>query len=242
MKDKVLKLSLLLNILYALFILNHLVLHWGVGLYLTNSLKELDPNAGPKRTYKTNPHYFAAKSLHDIYKTKKAGIVMLGDSITEGVHWNELLDRTDVANRGISGDVTEGFLNRLEHVYRLNPRACFIMGGVNDVAWVKTEDIFETYKNIVNRLTEHDIIPVIQSTLYTSGFSSAVKNKKIGELNRLLKQFAEDESIEYIDVNRSLSKNSQLIEEFTSDGVHLNAKGYQAWAQEVLPVVREYDL
>lgn len=35
--------------------------------------------------------------------------MLLLDSITEGVNRNELLNRTDIANRGISGDVTEVF-------------------------------------------------------------------------------------------------------------------------------------
>jgi hypothetical protein len=31
---------------------------------------------------------------------------MLGNSLTAGVDWNELLDRPDIANRGIGGDIT----------------------------------------------------------------------------------------------------------------------------------------
>ncbi len=40
-------------------------------------------------------------------------IAMLGDSITNGCAWNELLKRTDVINRGIGGDTTTGMV-RLE--------------------------------------------------------------------------------------------------------------------------------
>lgn len=241
-KDKILPLSLFLNILYALFVLNHLVLHFGVRARAENTLKELGVASDSKRSYKTNPNYYATRSLHEVYLTKRAGIVMLGDSITERVNWNELLDRTDIANRGINSDVTEGFLNRLDHVYRLNPKACFIMGGVNDVSWVRTTDIFENYKKIVQQLKEHDIVPIIQSTLYTTGPGSALKNKNIAGLNRMLKKFAQEESVEYIDVNRVLSKDGQLANEYTSDGIHLTAKGYQVWAQEISIVMQKYDL
>lgn len=61
-------------------------------------------------------------------------------------------------------------------------------------------------------------------------------------MNRLLKKFAQEEDVEYVDVNRVLSKDSQLIDDYTSDGTHLTAKGYQVWAQEVLPIIQKYDL
>ena len=242
MKDKILKLSLLLNILYALFILNNTVFQVGIGHRAKDTLKELGVKVEPGRTYESNPDYHISKSFHEIYPSRQAGIVMLGDSITEGVHWNELMGRTDIVNRGISGDVTAGLLNRLEHVYRLNPKACFIMGGVNDIGWVKTTETFENYQQIVRRLRERSIAPIIQSTLYTSGSGSSLKNKNIAELNRLLKQFAQEEGVEYVDINQALSKDGQLIEEYTVDGTHLTAKGYQAWAKVVEPIMQKYDL
>ncbi len=241
-KDKILVLSLLLNALCALLILNNLVLHFGIRTHAENILKKLGVVSETKRSYKTNPEYYAARSLHEVYSTKNAGIVMLGDSITEGVNWNELLDRTDIANRGIDGDVTEGFLNRLDHVYRLHPKACFIMGGVNDISWVSTTDIFKNYQMVVQQLKAHDIVPIIQSTLYTAGPDSAQRNRNIAELNRLLKKFAQEASVEYVDINRVLSKDGRLIDEYTSDGIHLTAKGYRVWAQEVSAIIQKYDL
>ena len=69
------------------------------------------------------------RNLFKIYNPVKINIVMLGNSITWGVNWNELLSRTDVANRGIPCEKTEDFLYRLDDIYKLKPKICFIMGG-----------------------------------------------------------------------------------------------------------------
>ena len=81
--------------------------------------------------YTDNFEYNVRRSLFEVYQPKDIRIVMLGDSITDKVDWNELLSRTDVVNRGIGSDITEGFINRLSDIYVLNPETCFIMGGIN---------------------------------------------------------------------------------------------------------------
>ena len=48
------------------------------------------------------------------YPDSKKDIIFLGNSITAGVDWNELLQNTNVRNRGISGDITFGLLERLD--------------------------------------------------------------------------------------------------------------------------------
>ena len=41
-------------------------------------------------------------------------IVFLGNSITEGAKsWNKRLNQKNIVNRGVSGDITEGVLERL---------------------------------------------------------------------------------------------------------------------------------
>ena len=40
-------------------------------------------------------------------------IAMIGDSITDRGLWNELTNRNDIINRGISGDTTNGVFKRM---------------------------------------------------------------------------------------------------------------------------------
>ncbi len=78
--------------------------------------------------YRDNPKYVQEMNLYKCYQ--KTGLaVMLGNSITYRINWNELLNRSDIINRGIGSDTTAGFLSRLEYVIAPNPKVVFLMGG-----------------------------------------------------------------------------------------------------------------
>ena len=178
--------------------------------------------------------------LYSVYH-KQSDVVMLGDSITHHVEWDELLNRINIANRGIGSDTTVGMFNRLEFVYKVNPRLCFILAGINDFGFGATpNEVFISYKKIITNLREHNIIPIIQSTLYAN--EKNYKSKSIEELNRLLKQYAENNSLDYIDLNMVLSEHKKLKKEFTYDGTHLTGKGYEVWGREVLKTLNKYGL
>lgn len=160
---------------------------------------------------------------------------MLGDSITYGVNWNELFNR-DIINRGIGGDTTAGFLFRLEQVIKLNPKKVFIMGGINDIAgYYNVHEIFENYKKILSNLKNKDITPYVQSTLYTTRKDL---NPHVEELNFLLKKYCKENNIVFIDLNKNLSSEKVLKSEYTYDGVHLNASGYDIWKNEIYKYIK----
>lgn len=183
-----------------------------------------------KYDYSTSPEYIRLTDSYKIYDSK-ADIVMLGDSITFGINWNELFNM-NIINRGISSDTTEGFLSRIENIYSTNPKKVFIMGGINDLArGVKVNQIFSNYIKIVEALKSKNIVPYIQSTLYNN--SDINLNVKVTELNNLLKEYAIKNNITYIDLNEKLSKNDLLIADYTYDSVHLNSNGYKIWKKEI---------
>ena len=47
---------------------------------------------------------------------------MIGDSHNEGIDWRELFPDVKILNRGISGDTSEGVLNRLDEVIGRHPK------------------------------------------------------------------------------------------------------------------------
>ena len=71
------------------------------------------------------------------FKKKPIGfkkIVFLGNSITEGAKsWNKRLGTRNLVNRGISGDITEGVLARLNEIYYYKPLGVFLLIGINDI-------------------------------------------------------------------------------------------------------------
>jgi lysophospholipase L1-like esterase len=165
--------------------------------------------------------------------TPEVRIVMLGDSITAWGNWQSLLKRNDVINRGVAGDRTSDVLARIEEIYRLKPNWCFIMIGINDILRDQPIDrIFDNYRRIIDGLMKWEIVPIIQSTLYLAGPDP--KNKLVEALNRKTKKLAEERQIPFLDLNRSLAPNKQLLFAYTHDGLHLNEAGYQAWKDELL--------
>jgi lysophospholipase L1-like esterase len=170
--------------------------------------------------------------LHKIYQTQQSDVVMLGDSITCAVSWNELFNYP-IINRGINGDTTSGFLQRLDEVLELKPKKVFIMGGINDIFQsYSVEEIFENHKKIIQKLQEHQITPYIQSTLYTAKKENGY-NEKVKQLNHLLEQYCLENKIAFIDLNKKLSKDELLIQAYTHDGLHLKANAYAIWRDEI---------
>lgn len=188
------------------------------------------------KVYLKNPNYARLLEMREIYEIKSASIVMLGNSITYGINWNEALNRIDIANCGIPGDNTIGMFNRLNYVYRLKPKAVFIMAGINDIyANFSIDTIKKYYEAIVDSLLSKNIIVVIQSTLYVSTRWKFYKekNKIVDELNNFLQGLCERKKLIFVNLNSQLSKNGVLMEDMTYDGVHLTAKAYKIWLEEI---------
>ena len=74
----------------------------------------------------------------------------LGNSITAGVDWMELLGRADVRNRGISGDISFGVLERLHEVTEGKPARVFILIGINDISRnIPDSVIIDNYRRMI---------------------------------------------------------------------------------------------
>lgn len=194
--------------------------------------------------YTKNPLYQLEMDLYKVYKTKQADIVMLGNSITHGANWNELLGRYNVVERGIPSDVLDGFNARINSIINLKPKFVFIMGGINDIYnWIPTDKIFEKYVRLITELKKNNIKPIIQSTLFAGSKwkSYSDRNKEVLKLNKLLADYAKKNLIDFIDLNKKLSSKNVLIADYTYDGLHLNAKGYEIWAVEVDKILKKYN-
>ena len=204
--------------------------------------------------YKSNVVYDQQIALYDLYKLRQADIVMLGNSLTHGAAWNELLGRTNVVERGIPGDGLDGYMARMNYVLKLNPKIVFVMGGVNDIYnWVPVEELFSVYIRIIEKLKAKNIIPVIQSTTYATkdyGKDFGIKpetnfgrNREVDKLNKLLFDYAKRNSIDYIDLVSQIStKDGYLRPELTLDGIHFKSEAFKIWAREVEKVLVKHKL
>ena len=191
------------------------------------------------------PRYLKNKSYHDRmdlyqYYQGKGRIVMLGNSITGGVEWNDLLGRNDVVNRGIDNDVTAGFLARMEYTLNVEPELCFIMGGVNDLHQdVAPEDIVKNLSEMVKVLRAHHVKPIISSILYvTSPYPDFIHfNGSVKQTNARIEAMCAERDVEFVDLNSSLAPEGVLLDAYSSDGIHLTGAGYAKWREILLPII-----
>ncbi len=189
---------------------------------------------------------YAHRAQHFERLDEKPGcIIFLGDSQTQQAEWHELFgDQPVVLNRGISGDNTEGVLERLPEVIRHKPLKIFLLIGVNDLVFGnKMADIEMVYRAIVQKIrTESpDSELYLQSVLPVNNDirKSGTTNKRVLELNTRIIQIAHDFALPYLDIAIPLKDaDGNLAEKFTEDGLHLNGIGYGVWKHEIQKMVK----
>jgi lysophospholipase L1-like esterase len=181
-----------------------------------------------------DPYYKHRKSqFEQLMNNERYETMMLGDSITDEGQWDELLDNTKVQNRGISGDTTDGVLDRLNSISK-GIKQVFIMIGVNDIMRGKeVDEVYANYLKIIQTFKDKNIKVYIQSTLYIGESRKANFNPKIEELDKKLEKYASENQITFINLNPILAPQKVLKKEFTSDDLHLNGTAYKLWTEQI---------
>jgi lysophospholipase L1-like esterase len=109
------------------------------------------------------------------------------------------------------------------------PSFCFINGGQEDIMLgVPLERIAEDYSMILDSLQHNGIKPVVQSTLMR--WEDEENNRQTERINQLLISICNKRNIDFINLNTVLSGKNGLKPQYTSDGMHLNSKGYELWS------------
>jgi lysophospholipase L1-like esterase len=189
-------------------------------------------------TYRPGLYEFE-EQLYESYPHAKTDIVFLGNSLTDRVDWNELLGMSNVHNRGISGDITFGVLQRLHEVINGHPAKVFILIGINDISRnIPDSVILENYKKIIERIKTgsphtriyfQTLLPV--NNEFTQFKNHYNKDKHILWLNYQIKLLGNREKITVIDLYpHFLNDQNKLEKKYTLDGLHVNAEGYKVWA------------
>ena len=173
------------------------------------------------------------------YPDSPKDIIFLGNSITAGVDWMELLGRADVRNRGISGDISFGVVERLHEVTEGKPARVFILIGINDISRnIPDSVIINNYKRMIRRIKQaspstkiflQTLMPV--NNQFTQFKNHYNKDEHIKEVNEGMKKLAAEEKVFLIDLHpHFLDAEKRLDKKYTMDGLHLNEAGYRHWA------------
>jgi len=165
-------------------------------------------------------------------------VVFLGDSITQGGLWQEWFAGAPLLNRGIDGEASADLLRRVDSAV-LDPLAVYLLIGTNDLtSGVPLQQIIE---NVGVLLTEIErrapgTPVVVQSVLpRTPRFRDDLRL-----LNRGYRQLVgrSGDHVEYLDLWPALADgDGDLRAEYTEDRLHLNGRGYAAWADVLRPRV-----
>jgi len=206
---------------------------------MCTSGQEIHENILENKTYLERMEYFKANPLNE------GQIVFLGNSLTQGGQWEVYFPLQNPANRGIAGDNTLGMLGRLHEIIAAKPQKLFIMAGINDISLSRSNDMIMTgIKSMIYQVREGspNTIIYVQSLLPINNDGNRYKRmldkeKQIEKLHKELKKFCKKEKIAFIDIYPFfLSEKRKLNAEYTTDGLHLNEKGYTVWANQI----REY--
>jgi lysophospholipase L1-like esterase len=174
------------------------------------------------------------------YKSSNKDLVFLGNSITANTDWQELLQSDEVKNRGISGDITYGILERLKDITDTKPSKIFLLIGINDISRnIPDEQILKNYAKIVSRIRSespgtkiylHTLMPV--NYTFEKFKNHYGKDEHILFVNEGIRKMADQKMVYVIDLYpHFLDENNRMKVELTHDGLHLTAAGYQVWAK-----------
>jgi len=196
-------------------------------------------------------YYWKENEELSLLSENKSRIVFMGDSITE--EWGRLspdfFQPAHYINRGIGGQTTPQMLLRFKQdVINLNPAIVFILAGTNDIAGNTGPANKEMITNNIFSMAELSICSnikvVLSSILPVDKYPWADHIKEVPEtiskINQQLKSFSQRNNTVYLDYYSSMvGDNRGLKKEYTTDGVHLNKKGYDVMSSLVQDVLKK---
>jgi (4-O-methyl)-D-glucuronate---lignin esterase len=204
----------------------------------------------------------AHAQLLDKAKRGRIDIYFEGDSITRRwgtsdekykhflANWRANFFGWNAANFGWGGDTTQNILWRLNNgeLDNVNPKIIVLLAGTNNVGNKSPEDDDQRVSEITRGIKA--ILDIFRqkapnATVVLMGITPRNDNMAvmaiINSINERIAKFADGKKIRYLNINDKLAdKDGRLYEGMaTPDGLHLDLKGYQVWADALKPIFME---
>ncbi|HEY9231481.1 MAG TPA: GDSL-type esterase/lipase family protein [Blastocatellia bacterium] len=198
-------------------------------------------------------------------KARRGGIdvYFVGDSITRRwgtsdeqykdflANWRQNFFGWNAADFGWGGDTTQNILWRLTNgeLDNVNPKIIVVMAGTNNVGKLSPQGSDDPRVAEITRGIKA-ILDVCRqkapgATIVLMGITPRNDNMAvmpiINEVNDNIARFAAGKKIRYLNINDRLADaDGRLREGMTNaDGLHLDVKGYQVWADALKPIFSE---
>lgn len=176
--------------------------------------------------------------------------VFMGNSITD--FWGKLrpdfFKENNYAPRGISGQTTYQMLARFHSdVVALGPQAVVILSGINDIAQnsgeISLENILGNIISMCDIARANGIVPVLCSLLPCDHFSWKKELEPaplVIELNGMLREYAREQGLEYVDYHSFMSDEKGALKEgLSGDRCHPYAEAYVPMEEAVKAAVNK---
>ncbi|MCY2928766.1 MAG: GDSL-type esterase/lipase family protein [Planctomycetota bacterium] len=188
--------------------------------------------------------------IHESYVAKakegKAGLMFLGDSITEqwrnNAVWQKHYAPLNAVNFGIGGDLTQNVLWRILNGETENakPKVVILLIGTNNTGGNTAEEIAAGVKANVDALRKK--LPaskiLVLGILPRGQEAKTPLRAKIAAVNAATKKLDDGKMVRYLDIGpKLLDKNGKLNGDVSPDALHLSEKGYQIWADAMAPLL-----
>jgi lysophospholipase L1-like esterase len=198
-------------------------------------------------------------------KARKGGIdvYFLGDSITRRwgtsdeqykdflANWRQNFFGWNAGNFGWGGDMTQNILWRLANgeLDNVHPKIIVVMAGTNNVSKLTPQgkddpnvaDVTRGIKALLDVCRQK----APEATIVLMGITPRNDNMElmliIRQINANIARFADGKKIRYLNINDKLADaEDHLLEGMANaDGLHLDVKGYQVWADALKPIFTE---
>lgn len=179
-------------------------------------------------------------------------VVFFGDSITDD--WPnkspEFFKDNNYLGRGIGGQTTSSMLLRFRpDVVDLKPEVVVILAGTNDVAEnngrYDQKLTVDNLKNMCDIAKANGIEPILCAVMpvnaYVWNWKLERPREKVAELDVVLKKYAEENGIRYIDYYAAMSnEEGGMRDGLANDSVHPNEAGYALMVEMVSAELDKY--
>lgn len=169
---------------------------------------------------------------------------MLGDSITNlygsGATWPGLTGSAGAINQGVNSNNTAQMLSRLPAILAADPKAIFLLGGVNDITTGLSRA--QTVSNIQSMISLCQAAgkPIYVQAIFfvTPNYAnSASFNAEIDARNSLIQAAVSGAGAGVTWLN---SRGALSNSDFQADGIHPNFTGDTKWAADIAPYTSLY--
>jgi lysophospholipase L1-like esterase len=192
------------------------------------------------------------ESFNERAKQGNVGLILIGDSITQGWEgngakdvWDKYYTKRDAMNLGIGGDRTQHVLWRLDHgnIDGISPKLAVLMIGTNNSNGSDNtaEEIGAGITAIVKKLREK--LPqtkVLILAIFPRGAMPNPQREKNAKASEIAANSADNKMVYFLDIGpKFLGPDGALTKEIMPDYLHLSPAGYEIWASATEPMVAQ---